>query len=206
MRAVVKLRNYLWRPLSGSDADADFVIALRSDDRFGKWFYSRVTRESHRQFVKVAADRPELNWVMERDGTPIGVSSLYNVDWANRKAECGRIVSLDPRAFHLNWLVSAVVGEAIGLNRLYLETLEQNSIIARGVERLGMTREGLLRHHVVREGQPLNVLVYGMTRDQWDTNKQKLFDKFGTPQVISYEGPRVEPLPAPSQLVGAGVG
>jgi len=90
--------------------------------------------------------------------------------------------------------------------RLYLETLEQNSIIARGVERLGMTREGLLRHHVVREGQPLNVLVYGMTRDQWDTNKQKLFDKFGTPQVISYEGPRVEPLPAPSQLVGAGVG
>ena len=67
-------------------------------------------------------------------------------------------------------------------------------------------REGLLRHHVVREGQPLNVLVYGMTRDQWDTNKQKLFDKFGTPQVISYEGPRVEPLPAPPRLVGAGVG
>ena len=204
MKAVVKIRNYLWRPLTDSDADADFVIALRNDERFGKWFYSRVTRESHQQFVKLASQRPEINWVIERDEKQIGVSSVYHVDWSNRKAECGRICSLDPRAFHLNWLASAVVADVMGLNRLYIEMFENNSIMSRGVERLGMTREALLRHHVIRDGVPLNVLVFGMTRDQWEPRKQALFEKWGTPEVVSYEGERVTPILVPAVAGAAG--
>jgi RimJ/RimL family protein N-acetyltransferase len=196
MKAVVKVRDYLWRPLTDSEADTDLVIALRNDERFGRWFYHRVTRESHKRFLQGAEARDEINWVIERNGEPIAVSSIYHVDWANRKAEVGRIASIDPRMFHLNWIVSAVMADVMGLNKLYIETLETNTIIARGVERMGMVREGMLRHHVACDGKFVNVLLYSNIRPEWEQMKAASFEKFGLPEVLSYEGKRVDPIGA----------
>jgi hypothetical protein len=195
MKAVVKLKNYLWRPLTDCEADTDFVIGLRNDERFNKWFYNRVTREGHKKFVSLPERRQEINWVIERDGKPIGASSIYHVDFGNRKAEVGRIVMIDPRMFFLNWVVSAHVADVcVGLNKLYIEMLENHSAIAGAVERLGMVREGLLRHHMIVNNTPVNVLVFGNTRPDWERMRASMFDRFGTPEVISYEGERVEPL------------
>ena len=197
MKAVVKLHNYLWRPLTDSDADTDLVLELRNNERFNRWFYHRVTRESHKKFLALAEERREINWVVERDGQPVGVSAIYHIDFVNRKAEVGRIAATDPKMFHLNWVVSAHVSDVcIGLNKLYIETLESNSIIARGVERLGMVREGLLRHHMIVDGKPVNVLVFSNVRPEWERMKESIFDHFGRPEVISYEGERLEPLRA----------
>ena len=200
MRAVVKMREYLWRPLTDSEADTDLVISLRNNERFGRWFYQRVTRESHLRFLRLADERRDINWVVEREGEPIGVSSIYHIDFVNRKAEVGRIASLDPKMFHLNWVVSAHVSDVcIGLNKLYIETLETNTIIARGVERLGMVREGLLRQHMIVDGKPVNVLLYSNTRPEWEQIKGGIFERFGTPEVLSYEGEKLPPLEAQPQ-------
>src|SRR5439155_19217155 len=90
--AVVKLGEYLWRPLTASEADTEFVVALRNAERFRPWFYNtRVTPETHRRFVDLANERGEINWLVEHEKKPVGVASIYNIDRANRKAECGRI-------------------------------------------------------------------------------------------------------------------
>lgn len=192
MRAVVKLGGYLWRPLSDSNDDSDFVVSLRNNERFGKWFYQRVTRESHARFMALAEERREINWVIERDGTAVGVSSIYHFDWTNRKAECGRIASLDPKVFHLNWVVSAHVAmDVVGTNKLYIETFEANRIIARAVERMGMLKEAVLRAHVIRDGEPLNVMLFTNTNDEWQQMKARHYEKFGAPEVLSYEGERM---------------
>jgi RimJ/RimL family protein N-acetyltransferase len=194
MKAVVKLHNYLWRALTDSDADTDFAVALRNDERFGKWFYNRVTRESHKRFLAAAAGRAEINWIIERDGKPVGASSIYHIDFENRKAEVGRIASFDPRMFYYNWVVSAHVADVcIGLNKLYIEMYDTN-IISRAVEKLGMVREALMRHHVIINGQPMNVLMYGSVRPEWEAMRASIFERFGTPEIISYEGERLEPL------------
>ena len=189
-RVVAKMHDYLWRPLTDSEADTEFVVALRNAERFQPWFYNqRVTPETHRRFISMADERGEVNWLVEHDGKFVGLSSIYNIDKANRKAECGRVAAIDPKVFHYNWVVSAHVAmDVMGTNRLYIETLESNRIIARAVERMGMIREGLIRHHVIREGQPLNVLLYGNTKAEWDEMRQRTYDKWGVPEVISYEG------------------
>jgi RimJ/RimL family protein N-acetyltransferase len=198
--AVVKLNDYLWRPLTGSDADADYVVALRNTERFRPMFYNsaRVTREAHRKFIEAANERGEINWLVEhasedgRGGKPVGVASIYNIDKSSRKAECGRIAANDPRVFQLNWVVSACIGmDVMGTNKIYIETLEENRIIARGVERMGMIREGLLRHHVIRDGVPLNVLLYTNLKSEWDAMRERHYAKWGTPQVISFEGEKL---------------
>src|SRR5438046_2448265 len=104
--------GFRWRPLTDSAADTDFVVALRNDPRFARWFYhQQVTPDTHRKFIRAAEERGEINWIVERGGNerePVGVASIYNIDLANRKAECGRTVFMEPRVFHLNWIVSAV--------------------------------------------------------------------------------------------------
>jgi RimJ/RimL family protein N-acetyltransferase len=188
--AVVKLHDYLWRPLTASESDTDFVVAMRNAERFRPWFYNMpVTRETHRTFMQRADDRGEINWLVEHKDQPVGLASVYNIDAPNRKAECGRIAAIDPKVFQLNWIVSACIGmDVLGVNKLYIETLEENRIIARGVERMGMIKEGLLRHHVIRDGVPLNVLVFSNTKAEWDEMRDRQYAKWGTPEVISFEG------------------
>ena len=185
--------EFRWRPLSDSAADTDFVVALRNDPRFSRWFYhAQATADTHRKFIRAANERGEINWVVERSGgarNPVGVASVYNIDLANRKAECGRTIFIEPRIFHLNWVVSAVTTfEMLGLNRAYIETLADNRIIARGVERMGMRRDGLLRAHVVRDGRPLDVLLYSILADEWRAIRAATFEKWGTPQVLLTTG------------------
>ena len=190
MRVTVKLRDYLWRPLTDSAADTDFVVALRSEERFRAMFYNtQITPETHRKFIHAADARGDLNWLVERAGKPVGIASIYNFDYTNRKAECGRIASLDPRMFHFNWVVSAKIAmDVIGTNKLYIETLESNSIIARAVERMGMIREGVLRHHIIRDGVPLNVLLYTNTNEEWQQMKGAHYEKWGEPELLEFEG------------------
>ena len=184
------LGGFSWRPLTAADADTAFVVRLRNDPRFARWFYRRqVTPETHRKFVAAADERGEINWVVERDDArrpaPVGVAAIYNIDEKNRKAECGRTIFLDPRAFHLNWVVSAhVCFDLLGLNKAYIETLADNRIIARGVERMGMTREALLRQHVVDDddGRPRDVLLYSILADEWRAIRESTRARWGTPK------------------------
>jgi RimJ/RimL family protein N-acetyltransferase len=185
--------EFRWRPLTDSAADTAFVVALRNDPHFARWFYhGQVTADTHRKFIRAAEERGEINWVIERAGEtrePVGVASIYNIDLANRKAECGRTIFLEPKVFHLNWVVSGVViFEVLGLNKAYIETMADNRIIARGVERMGMMREALLRQHVVRDGRPLDVLLYTILADEWRAIRAATFAKWGTPQVLMTTG------------------
>src|SRR3954471_18099463 len=192
-RVTAQLGGYLWRPLTDSDADTAFAVALRSEERFRPWFYNTtITPDTHRRFIRAADERGEVNWVIEKDNQPLGVASIYHFDVPNRKAECGRIAAHDPKVFHLNWVMSAFVAmDVIGTNKLYIETLESNRIIARAVERMGMIREGLLRAHVIRDGVPLNVLLFTNTNEEWQKMKPAHYEKWGVPELISFEGDKL---------------
>jgi RimJ/RimL family protein N-acetyltransferase len=74
--------------------------------------------------------------------------------------------------------------ELLGVDKLYIETMADNRIIARGVERMGMTREALLRGHVVRDGRSLDVLLYTMLGDGWRAIRTKTLEKWGTPEIV----------------------
>lgn len=190
MRAVVKLNDCVWRPMTDSDGDARFVVDVRSNPRFAPMFFNAgVSADGHRAFINAPDRADEINWMIERDGQPAGVASIYHLDRANKKAECGRTIMLDPALFHQNFIVSAFIAfDVMKLNKLWIETLESNAIIARGVERLGMTREGLLRWHAVQDGKPVNVWHFGGTSADWDQIRADRFKTWGTPELISFEG------------------
>ena len=193
MRASVRVGEYLWRPLTDSDADTDFVVRVRNNPRFaGKFYSGTITPETHHKFIRAADERDEINWMIQKAGEPLGLSAIYHIDRANRRCECGRVVMLEPKLFHMNWMVSAFTAiDVIGLHRLYIETLEQNTVVARALERIGMAREGLMLAHVWQNEEPKNVWLFSGSPTVWNNARGKLIERFGQPQLVSYEGWKV---------------
>lgn len=57
----------------------------------------------------------------------------------------------------------------LGLNKIDAHYLARNAASGRVMEKLGMTREGLLRQHVVKWDEPEDVVMYGILASDFDT-------------------------------------
>jgi diamine N-acetyltransferase len=65
-----------------------------------------------------------------------------------------------------------ILGHLFGdmkVHRVWLTLRASNERATHGVERLGFTREGVLREHDFLEGHMVDVVVYGMLADEWPT-------------------------------------
>ncbi len=57
--------------------------------------------------------------------------------------------------------------EDAGLHRIYAGYYARNAASGRVMQKLGMTYEGTLRHHTCKWGEYLDVVYYGVLRDEW---------------------------------------
>jgi RimJ/RimL family protein N-acetyltransferase len=55
----------------------------------------------------------------------------------------------------------------LNLNRVYAMHMHRNPASGRVMEKLGMLREGQLRHHIKKWEKYEDVVVYGLLRDEW---------------------------------------
>src|SRR4051812_43972343 len=95
MNFIVRIGEYLFRPLRNSASDTEFVLALRNSPRFSQWFYnSHITAEMHARFLSRPQAANEVNWLVEHHSRPVGVSSIYHLDLDGSRVECGRIAAI----------------------------------------------------------------------------------------------------------------
>ena len=58
------------------------------------------------------------------------------------------------------------------LSRIYAHVLEGNAPSCRVLDKLGMINEGIRRQHVRKGKKLLDVVLYGMLRDEWEQHRQ----------------------------------
>lgn len=189
MQLTVRLNDYLWRPLTGSDADTDFVLSLRNSAGAQATLYTgTITRDEHRQFLADTRSREnEINWIIEKHGERVGTSGLFHIDRRNRRVEAGRVLVSTTDLYDRNLLVmSHVVFEHLGLDKLVGDTLTTNVLIIRALERLGAVREAVLREHVLKDGAFCDVAVYGLLRRDWQRIRPGITALLGEPQFVQH--------------------
>lgn len=65
--------------------------------------------------------------------------------------------------------------EAMGANRVELKTDSRNKRSQRAIERLGATREGVLRSHMIAQyGHIRDTVMYSIIRPEWPAVRQRL--------------------------------
>jgi ribosomal-protein-alanine N-acetyltransferase len=105
----------------------------------------------------------------------VGTCLLFRLEEASQRAELGYVLG---RAHWGRGLMqealSALVGAAFGpfgLRRLEAEVDTRNLRSAQLLQRLGFTKEGVLRQRWVAKGEAKDVEMYGLLRSEWPTTR-----------------------------------
>jgi [ribosomal protein S5]-alanine N-acetyltransferase len=152
---------------AGDRRVARYLIAVPSPYPMtlaSRWIASRIAWWSQGRGVTLAITRRQSPHEL------LGSVSLRRFV-RDRRAELGYWLGAD--AWGLGYATEAAsalvdfgFGE-LGLSRIYAHVLEGNDASCRVLEKLGMLNEGMRRQHVRKGKKLLDVVLYGMLRDEW---------------------------------------
>jgi diamine N-acetyltransferase len=120
------------------EADLPMTRAWRNQDHIRKWFFNSdlVAPERHEAWWRQYRDRDDdFVFIIEETEAlkrPVGQVALYNIDWAARRAEFGRLMigEVDAQGRGFARLATATVVAAAltawDFDEVYLEVLEAN--------------------------------------------------------------------------------
>jgi UDP-4-amino-4,6-dideoxy-N-acetyl-beta-L-altrosamine N-acetyltransferase len=154
--------------------DASLVVRWRNRPEVLSQMFNSVppTLVSHERWFEAMqsrGDRHEFIIIERRQGDPIGTVGLSSIDSVNGRAEYGGLIG-EPAArgrgyaYEASSLLLDYAFKTIELNRVYLNVLATNARALSLYERLGFRHEGVMRGHVLKDGEFRDVLVMGLLR------------------------------------------
>jgi [ribosomal protein S5]-alanine N-acetyltransferase len=168
----------LLRPLEAADA-SPYAAAFRDDPDLGRLLgiAQDPDERSIRERVDGQSQRAEdgkgveLAVVAPATSAFCGSVILHSFDWPNRHCEVGfwvipevRNRGVGSRAVSLavTWAL-----ETLDLLRVEMTTTPENLAAPALAERLGFVREGVLRARNVERGQRVDIIWFGVLREEW---------------------------------------
>lgn len=117
----------------------------------------------------------ELNYLIAlKNGNPVGMVSLVDIDMSARKAEPARFLIGDedavrgiPVAAEALALLYRHAFDTLGLRRLHGTVAAPNRAMMKFHEYSGMRREGVLREHLYLDGEYHDGVVYGLLEPEY---------------------------------------
>jgi len=157
--------------------DSDDVVAWRNSASVRSNFIQRAdfTVDGQHRWVAEQVQTGKVSQFIIELGEariPVGSTFIKDIDPVHRKGEFGIFIG-DPAARGRGVGTSAarlVVDHgfsALGLNRIYLRVLAHNAGAVRSYENAGFVHEGRLRQDVILDGEPTDVIVMAVLREDW---------------------------------------
>jgi N-acetyltransferase len=164
----------------------DHMPLAASGDGFNAWFDLSLD---------LALEGREAVWAVRTlaDGVLVGSTRYLAIEPAHRRLEIGH-----------TWYAPAVWGgpvnpacklalmghafETLGFNRVELKTDNRNLRSQAAIAKLGATREGVFRAHMIRRDGSLRDSVYfSVVRDEWPAVRDRLTARLAVPGLTTAE-------------------
>lgn len=161
------------RPLE--PADRERLYAWRNSPEVSAYMYADhpITPQEHaRWFAGIAGDARRDYRVILVDGVPAGLANFADIDRAQGRASWAYYLA-DPSARgkgvggYVEWLMIERAFHELGLRKLWCEVLVTNEAVWKLHQKFGFRQEALLRAHVVKGGQPTDVIGLGLLAEEW---------------------------------------
>ena len=155
--------------------DSARLLAWRNLPQVAQWMYSDhlIAAEEHARWSQSALTDPRCRyWIIELDGTPVGLANLGDISETNRKASWAYYLA-EPATrgkgvgAYVEVFVLDHAFQTLGLNKLSCEVLIENDAVWKMHESFGFVREALYRAHVWKGGDPRDVVGLAILADQW---------------------------------------
>ncbi len=141
--------------------------------------YSR--KKLAERIERLRDDRRNIIWAiaLNENNLCVGHVGLYDIDHRVRKAVIGTLIGEKKlRGRGLGYRVKKAVFDygfsELNLHKIESLVLENNPANIRINQKLGLTREGLLRDYQFREGKYLNVVVMSVLEEEWKQARDRL--------------------------------
>jgi len=168
--------EYSVRPLQECDLDGPYPGWFEDQEvcrynSHGKFF---KTRAYFREYVNALDREDRVVWaICHTEHGHIGNISLQGISFLNRTGEFAILLG-DKR--HWGRGVGLLAGRALlthgfsklNLKRIYCGTAASNDGMKKLALAMGMTLEGTLRKHLFIEGERVDVLQYGILREEFE--------------------------------------
>lgn len=178
---VVQLRSIERRDVEG-------IIEAANDPKI--WVHmsdTLLTHEAVLQYVEKALKEHEsdqsykLVIISKKTSQIIGSTTLFDISMEHKHLEIG-YTWINPAYWRTNintnckYLMLSHCFEELGLHRVQIKTDHENIRSQKAIERLGATKEGTLRNHMIRkDGTIRHTVMYSIIREEWPGVK-KHFD------------------------------
>ncbi|MGC4378571.1 GNAT family protein [Fictibacillus sp. Mic-4] len=139
------------------------------------WVDQTLSIQDTKEFIKIAtrkyAERTDLVTLIWYRGKPAGSVSLYDIKWYNYQASIGYWLG---KEYEGNGIMTRACRallnysfQTLGFHRIELKAAVGNEKSRSVAERLGFQAEGLLRQAEWLQGQFVDLVIYGLLREEW---------------------------------------
>ena len=155
-----------------------FTLAnITDEESFSNYFNTALKeRENKASYPFAMFDKKENRYA--------GCTRFANISSRDKRMEIGW-TWIDPLLQgsslnkHNKFLMLQFAFETLGLNRVELKTAGTNLKSQRAMEKIGATREGVLRKHSINDiGVTRDTVYYSFINDDWPAIKKDIFKEF----------------------------
>ncbi len=166
--------------------DGPRVLAWRNSEAVAQHMFTdaQIPEAAHLRWLDAALTQPDRSyWIIRLGDRPVGLSHLVRIDPAQRRCEWAYYLA-DPAVRgqgvgqSVAFAMATHVFESLGLNKVWCEVLSENTPSLHMLERVGFVREALFREHVVKRGQPRDVIGLGLLAREWPGARDILRTRF----------------------------
>jgi ribosomal-protein-alanine N-acetyltransferase len=180
---TLKTNRLVLRPLSEDDAQSIYENVKEND--IAKWLIRlpqpypsdgaiKFIRKSEENMKKGMSY--ELAVRLKSNNELIGVMSFCEVDKKNKNAEIGYWVT--KKYWNMGYATEAGKRllefgyNVLNLERIFAKCVPENAPSKKVLEKIGMKYEGNFRHEFFREGKFIDMMYFGIIREDWkEVNK-----------------------------------
>lgn len=171
-------------PINMTHLDGLFLAA--QDDRI--WEHLSVhlkTKADVEHYIKDALQKVQAGTdfpfviIDKMTNRIVGASWYMDISMAHKRLEIGS-TWLTPDVWRTDmntnckFLLLEYGFEQLGMNRIQIKTGHENMRSQKAIERIGATKEGVLRNHMIRkEGTIRHTVMYSMTIEEWPQVKAR---------------------------------
>ena len=163
------------RPLGRGDAE--LILPWVNDQEVTRTLllHRPINLESEEEFLaKAATSQTDFIFgiVEKTSDRLVGVVGLPQIDYRNRHSSFGSFIGDKSKwgkgyGTEATFLTVQYAFGTLNLNRVWLHVSADNPAAIRAYEKVGFRKEGLLRQHLYRDGQHLDILAMAVLRDEW---------------------------------------
>ncbi len=175
----------LLRPMTKEDVEG--IYACCQDERIWAHMSQTLqTKESVQAYVEQALVNRDAGTecpfviVLHATNEIVGSTRFFDIATTHKRLELGH-TWLHPSVWRTNvnteckYLLLAYCFEQLKYQRVQIKTGHENTQSQKAIERIGATKEGILRNHMIRpNGEVRHTVMYSVVQEEWPEVKRHI--------------------------------